>query len=289
MSMGGLPLKAWAEVVNRAYEKGILIVAATGDNFGRATPTSVIYPARFNRVIAAAGVAWDFSPYYKPFSPLTNRLKIMQGNFGPRKAMGNALAAFSPNVHWAQIREKDKVSIRGAGTSASTPQIAAAAALYIQKYFSELEAMPEGWMRVETVRQALYASARQHIKEGYDGDIKLFFGRGILQAAALLKIKPGDVQIEKTPPDKVRWPLLKILSEIGTKEAFFSHDEDTGEMYETEVLQLIQQSRKLQLLLDEEETEFEDLTLEQQQEFFRTLLEMPEASEHLKALIRRHL
>ncbi len=289
MSMGGLPLKAWADVVNRAYEKGILIVAATGDNIGRATPTSVIYPARFGRVIAAAGVAHDFSPYYKPFSPLPKRLKIMQGNFGPRKAMHNALAAFSPNVHWAQIGTTDKVSIRGAGTSASTPQIAAAAALYIQKYADELEALPEGWMRVETVRQALYASARRHIKEGYDNDIELYFGRGILQAADLLNVKPGEVRIEKTPPDTVRWPFLKLISEIGTKEAFFRPDEDATQMYETEVLQLIQQSRKLQRLLHDEEVEFEALTREEQQAFFRTLLEMPEASKHLKALIRRHI
>jgi subtilisin family serine protease len=38
MSMGGLPSKAWADVVNKAYEKGIFIVTAGGNNLGRLYP-----------------------------------------------------------------------------------------------------------------------------------------------------------------------------------------------------------------------------------------------------------
>ena len=34
LSMGGLPSRAWAEAVDRAYEQGICICAAAGNHFG---------------------------------------------------------------------------------------------------------------------------------------------------------------------------------------------------------------------------------------------------------------
>ena len=36
MSMGGLPSGAWADAVNAAYEAGIVVVCAAGNNFGGA-------------------------------------------------------------------------------------------------------------------------------------------------------------------------------------------------------------------------------------------------------------
>ena len=51
--MGALPSKAWAEAVNRAYEAGIIYVAAAGNNISSgffAFPThQIVYPARFRR------------------------------------------------------------------------------------------------------------------------------------------------------------------------------------------------------------------------------------------------
>src|SRR6187399_99318 len=64
LSMGGVPSKVWAEAVNRAYEAGVVIVAASGNNFSGGVVASVVYPARFNRVIAACGMVSDHSPYY---------------------------------------------------------------------------------------------------------------------------------------------------------------------------------------------------------------------------------
>src|SRR5207249_11686069 len=34
MSMGGLPSQAWADAVNKAYEAGVVVVCAAGNNFG---------------------------------------------------------------------------------------------------------------------------------------------------------------------------------------------------------------------------------------------------------------
>src|ERR1700736_5701880 len=55
MSMGGLPSQAWADAVNKAYEAGIVVVCAAGNNFGGLPTGLVVYPARFDRVIAACG------------------------------------------------------------------------------------------------------------------------------------------------------------------------------------------------------------------------------------------
>ncbi|AMR30518.1 hypothetical protein A0256_03315 [Mucilaginibacter sp. PAMC 26640] len=213
MSMGGLPSKAWADAVNRAYEKGIFIVTAAGNNINRMTPSTLVYPARFPRVTAACGVTYDYSPYYKPFGVST--LKVMEGNFGPRAAMGKAMAAFTPNVPWAEWHQEATVRINGAGTSSATPQIAAAAALYYQRYYTELMAMPKGWQRVETIRGAMYGSAAKKIKAGYQNDVELYFGNGILQASAMLEVKPADVNIQETPPVEVSWAFLKLITGTG--------------------------------------------------------------------------
>ena len=71
MSMGGLPSQAWADAVNKAYEAGIVVVCAAGNNFGGAPTSLVVYPARFDRVIAACGVMADKTPYLNILPPQT--------------------------------------------------------------------------------------------------------------------------------------------------------------------------------------------------------------------------
>lgn len=271
MSLGGMPSRAWADAVNQAYEKGIFIVTAAGNNFGRVTPSTLVYPARFSRVTAACGVTYDYTPYSLPGIHLT----AMQGNYGPRKAMGNAIAAFTPNTAWAVKNQNVPISINGAGTSSATPQIAAAAGLYYQKYYQELTAMQHGWQRVETIREALFKTAE---RRGSDDDIKLYFGNGILKAADALLARPEDLTIEKAEISKAEWPFLKLITGAGFLEAEM-------EMYEVEILQLIHKSKKLQELLDHEEKEFDELSSEQQKEFYQTILQMEETSNALKQLI----
>lgn len=289
MSMGGLASKDWADAVNEAYEKGIFIVTAAGNNMGRATPRTLIYPARFKRVVAACGVTQDYSPYFKPFDIL-HPFKGMQGNFGPRKVMNTAIAAFTPNMPWAKIGCNEVVSLAGAGTSSATPQVASAAAIYYKKYYDELEAMPEGWMRVEAIRRALFQSAEKKIN-GYDNDVELYFGNGVLKANDMLQIAPDPSQLVKQEEDKLRWSLLKLFTDINIREAFFTEmaDEELMQMMETEVVQLIQQSAGLQALTDNEEKEWEDLSQEDKLKFAQTILAMPEASARLKELIQKML
>ena len=187
LSMGGVASAAWAEAVNAAYEAGICIVAAAGNNFsafGTGVPTRfIVYPARFRRVIAACGVMADRRPYYGLSSG------TMQGCWGPASKMRTALAAFTPNMPWAERDAHEIVDMNGAGTSSATPQIAGAAALYIAHHRAALAQLPHGWQRVEAVRQALFSSA----DKSADGGSNARLGNGILRAAAALAIAPSSV------------------------------------------------------------------------------------------------
>ena len=213
MSMGGVASAAWADAVNLAYEAGIVFVAAAGNNFSAGFfgfPTHfIVYPARFRRVIAACGVMANRKPYYGlPF-------RSMQGNWGPASKMATALSAFTPNMPWAEIGCAGLVDMDGSGTSAATPQVAAAAALYLQKHAATLfdaAKYPDPWMRVEAVRQALFARADKTA----DGGSTEKLGNGILRAADALALQPPASQsLHKTAPDSAVLPVLRVLTGLG--------------------------------------------------------------------------
>ncbi len=57
MSMGGLTSSALVDAVNLAYDHGVVMVTAAGNNFaGVPSPKSIVFPARYQRVLAACGV-----------------------------------------------------------------------------------------------------------------------------------------------------------------------------------------------------------------------------------------
>jgi len=86
MSMGGLPSQAWAEAVDAVYDAGIVYCAAAGNHTGAMPPRVVVYPARYPRVIAVAGVMANRAPYM-------NLAGALEGSFGPQAVMAKALAA----------------------------------------------------------------------------------------------------------------------------------------------------------------------------------------------------
>jgi hypothetical protein len=200
MSMGGLASQVWAEAVNAVYEAGIFVVTAAGNNFGQFPTRNIVYPARFNRVVAACGVMADHKPYADLWPTL------MAGNYGPLDKMGTAIAAATPNVPWARFGCPKIIDLNGAGTSAATPQVAAAAANWIQKNMAALEKYPFPWMRVEAVRRALFEGAQRH------NDDVLHFGTGQLRAAQACAIAPVATQsLKKQAPDTADNPLLNTL------------------------------------------------------------------------------
>ena len=200
MSMGGLASQVWAEAVNAVYEAGVFVVTAAGNNFGELPTRNIVYPARFGRVVAACGVMANHKPYADLWA------NLMAGNYGPLDKMGTAIAAATPNVPWARFGCPKIIDLDGAGTSAATPQVAAAAANWIQKNMVALQAYPFPWMRVEAVRKALFDGALRH------NDDILHFGTGQLRFAHACALAPAAAQsLRKQAPDTADHPFLNTL------------------------------------------------------------------------------
>jgi hypothetical protein len=201
LSMGGLPSEAWREAVDAVYEAGVCICAAAGNHVGAAPPRTLVYPARYPRVIAVCGVMADGSPYAD-----LQGLEL-EGSHGPESAMGAALAAYTPNIPWARFGCDTAVRLNGQGTSAATPQAAAAVALWFEKH---KDALPRDWRRVEAVRLALFSTAKVRTR-------KSFFGNGVLQARAALDVKPV-LTLSKSPESKNSFAFLRLITGIGAVE-----------------------------------------------------------------------
>ena len=201
LSMGGLPSRAWGEAVDKAYDAGICICAAAGNHVGIAPPQTLVYPARYSRVIAVCGVMANHTPY------ADLKGTTLEGSFGPDSAMKMAIAAYTPNIPWARFGCGTIVRLNGEGTSSATPQVAAAAALWFEKYKHEL---PRDWRRVEAVRNALFTSAKLKTN-------KKHFGNGVLQARSALDVRPV-LGLKKSDPSDNSFAFLRVLTGLGVIE-----------------------------------------------------------------------
>ncbi len=200
MSMGGLPSQAWAEAVNAAYEAGVCICTAAGNHVGPLPPRVLVYPARYRRVIAVCGVMANG----KPYADLKGA--TLEGSYGPQAAMKAALATYTPNIPWPRFLCPEEIRLNGEGTSAATPQVAAAAALWFERYKEEL---PRDYRRVEAVRYALFSTAK--LKSAANAE---FFGNGVLQARAALDVRPV-LGLSKSEPADNSWAFLRVITGLG--------------------------------------------------------------------------
>ena len=238
VSMGGVPARSWAAAVNRAYEAGIAIFAAAGNRIGPSPPSTIVYPARFNRVVAVCGVTFAKTPYYQE-----GLHRHMQGCFGPPAKMSTAIAAYTPNTPWAILGCHGLITIDGAGTSSATPQAAAAAALWLQKNLPATAFSP--WQKVEAVRNALFTSTDRSVPE-----VATYYGQGLLRAAEALAT-PFRTDLPKTPEDEVSFPWLRLLGALEAVPAEAPAPEGRELMYEVEALQIYEQSLDLQRITGE--------------------------------------
>ena len=242
ISHGGLPSAAWAEKVNELYEAGVIIVAASGDSYNvgplKVATRFTVYPSAFNRVLTAVGVTYGQTPY------ITHDQLLMQGCWGPDAVMEKAVAAYTPNVAWMSNKNKDNPSgftMDGGGTSASTPQVAAACALWVQLYGGDIS---NDWRRVEACRLALFASTRQR------GVNRSQLGWGTLNVPSFLNpdlarkviADVSSPDFKKSADDSVSHPFWRLL--FGAAPP----DSEEERMYETEVAQILHQSRNNELV-----------------------------------------
>lgn len=273
MSMGGLASQAWADAINALYELGVFVVTAAGNNYGNLPTHNIVFPAHFKRVIAACGVMADGSPY-ADLPP-----NIMAGNYGPKSKMPTALAGFTPNTPWAVLGCSAIVDHDGRGTSAATPHVAASAALWIQKYKAEWEAYPQGWMRVEAVRKALFDSTSFASR-----DPDSHIGRGAVNANAALTQRPAPAaDLKPQPVDTASFPFLRVITGLGIA----AQPSVRERMIELEALQISQRSQELEQLLPDPDN-LGALSATDRQRIIELLHDAPSASKTLRAVLTKH-
>ena len=266
MSMGGLPAASWADAVNAAYEAGIVVVCAAGNNIGGAPTSLIVYPARFGRVIAACGVMANDRAYYNLPGV------VMQGNAGPPGKMRSALSALTPNIPWARLGCASTIDLDGAGTSSATPQIAAAAALWLRRNGARFP--DRDWRRAEAVRQALFRSARH---EGEQPHPQL--GRGVLDARAALAITDPQIKpTDRMPRDSADFAFLRLLTGVFG----ITGPDHRLRMLGQEMAQLALRSAAAQAALPDPDLPAGEITKAQRDAFLAALHDDPNASRMLR-------
>lgn len=290
MSMAGVPTKAWASVVNKAYENGVVLVTAAGNSWYRGvasvSPKRILYPARWDRVIAATGVSYNQKPYVMKaqLKEKGGSSEDMQGNYGPESAMKTAIAAYTPNTTWATLNDKNNpFRLNGGGTSSATPQIAAAAALWIVRYRKEIDALlkdkpTEKWKKVEMVKNALFSTADDSYSES-----EKYFGQGTLKSFDALSVAPSTQGLKKAEEASVSlWGILDLLGLLVRLKSGESNEEMVirGEMFEVEILQELHNNPNLHEFLDYDKTYI--WTVEQKEKIKSVLLTSNSISTRLR-------
>lgn len=227
ISAGGV----WADggAIERALQeverRGIVVVAAAGNHY--CGPTDMVWPARYDTVIAVTGAMANQEPYHYPCS-----LRYYSSSYGPQAAMGTAIAGYSPNITIAKYGCPSVLSHNGDGTSHATPQVAAAAALWLQMYGHRYH----GARRAQAARLALFRSADKRSGKEW------MFGNGVLKANAALDIIPSAEELAMS--ETVSVPEITLLAAVPGSDRLSTLDRN---MLQRELVSLSRRSGEPQL------------------------------------------
>jgi hypothetical protein len=284
MSMGGLSSAALVDAVNLAYDSGVVLVTAAGNNFaGRPSPKSIVFPARYRRVLAACGVMADGRAYAGLHDG------AMQGNYGPESKMATALGGFTPNVPWAVIGCDKLVAMDGAGTSSATPQIAGAVACWLALNFDVVMAYPEPWMRVEAVRRALFTSAAKSTPMMNAAETLEKIGQGVLNAAAALHQAPAvAAELRRLPPAEESWDWLNLIFGGGVSAAPTMPNRQIA-MLKLELTQMAQRVAAVDAAIGDPDVPREQVSAAARRRYLEAALDAGNPSKLLKTLLETKL
>jgi hypothetical protein len=158
--------KALSRAINHAYERGVFVFCAAGNNI---PVPDVVTPACLERTIAVGGTTRDRMPWT-----------------GSSRGPEVEISAPADPIHRAE-RKRDGTDAYGVGdgTSYATPQVCAAAALWLAWHGGAIAAnYPEPWQPIEAFRELLADTAAP--LAGDPNFWKGKWGAGLLDTEALL-------------------------------------------------------------------------------------------------------
>lgn len=182
------------DAIDEAYDAGVIVVCAAGQIIDR-----VVYPARYARTIAVGGfdkrgALYDHYPPQGYFE--MSRVDVWAQAQRINRA-SFLLSADPPAPIWAESPENPEAE--PSGTSYACPQVAAAAAIWVEKFHDQLATLfpTERWRRIEAFRAALRASAddeKAKLGGGAQVDIR------VVNIPKLLKTPPAPYTGPKPSP-----------------------------------------------------------------------------------------
>ena len=178
--------------INRAYEAGMIVVCAAGQLID-----GVVTPARYARTIAVGGFAVS-GRHYTHYPRLgyadPQHVDVWARAVDINRASAHLKANGEPAFVWADDPEDPAAEV--SGTSYACPQVAAAAAMWIETHHDALETAfgrpGQRWRIVEAFRRAL-RNAADHVQAEDVG------APGKFGPIAALNVE----QLLATPPDTV--------------------------------------------------------------------------------------
>jgi hypothetical protein len=193
-------------------------------------PSSPVYPAAFRRVVGVTGSTADRRSYgvntlgrllRAPWALFSWAFRGSYGADGTSTAIlrpseepdpsqvkrqgalrPHPVAASAPNTPWLALRKHeghlhaDGLDLNGAGTSSAAPQVAAAAALWLQMHRDEFSL--KEW-RGKEKPEAVYFALLKSAQRGDDGLPDRFLGAGLLKANQALDWDYARIKRERKP------------------------------------------------------------------------------------------